>query len=289
MAKNKPQQMPVLVRFLKGESLSGTPPLAKNKPQQMPERRYFRTGIRGFDALFKNGIPLGNAVLVEGSPGSGKTIFCLHVALNACEQGYKVLFMSFEEPEKNLIRHMTGMKRDPEKFIKDGRLMLRRFNALDIARSVEALLSEAKKELLIEVQPVLIPKDFEPDIVLIDSLTSISSAFSGESYRFRIYMEQFFRYLETHNITSFLVRESPIPLHTGTSVVDTSDAVSFLSDGIIVLYNSFSPSGFRTRAVEVLKMRGEQIERKIVEMEIGVDSELTVYPNRGIPKDCKLT
>ena len=49
---------------------------------------------------------------------------------------------------------------------------------MDIARSVEALLSEAKKELLIDVQPVLIPQDFSPDIVFLDSLSSIASAFS---------------------------------------------------------------------------------------------------------------
>ena len=91
---------------------------------------------------------------------------------------------------------MASFGGNVEEFEKKGLLYIKRFNALDIARSVEALLSEAKKELLIEVQPVLIPTDFKPDVVLVDSLTSISSAFSGEESRFRIYMEQLFRYLE---------------------------------------------------------------------------------------------
>jgi KaiC/GvpD/RAD55 family RecA-like ATPase len=176
--------------------------------------------------------------------------------------------MSFEEPERNLRSHLQMFNFDAAKYEKKGLLRIKRFNALDIARSVEALLSEAKKELLIDVQPVLIPQDFEPDIVFIDSLTSISSAFSGETSRFRIYMEQLFRYLESHNITSFLIMETPHPTHMGNVIPGIDQAVSFLSDGIIVIYNVVFEGGRRGRALEVLKMRGEDIDRKIVEMEI---------------------
>ncbi|MFA4983504.1 MAG: RAD55 family ATPase, partial [Candidatus Micrarchaeia archaeon] len=175
------------------------------------------TGIKGFDTLLGNGIPYGSAVLIEGGPGSGKTIFCLTMAVNHCMKGKRVLYMSFEEPEERLISHMESFGWNPRKLITDGLLRIKRFNALDVARSVEALLSEAKKELLIEVDPVFFPRDFKPDIVLIDSMTSISSAFSGEESRFRIYMEQLFRYLEKENISSFLIREVANPTHTGAA------------------------------------------------------------------------
>ena len=168
---------------------------------------YLKTGIPGFDVLLGEGIPSGSTVLIEGGPGNGKTIFCLNLVKTMCEKGKKVLYMSFEEREERLRTHLEIFGAKPKEYEKKGLLYIKRFNALDIARSVEALLSEAKKELLIDVQPVLIPKDFEPDIILIDSLSSISSAFSGESSRFRIYMEQLFRYLESHKITSFLIRE----------------------------------------------------------------------------------
>jgi len=118
-----------------------------------------------------------------------------------------------------------------------GLLKIKRFNALDIARSVEALLSEAKKELLIDVQPILTPQDFQPDIIVMDSVTSISSAFSGETNQFRVYMEQLFRYLESHKITSFLIMETPHPTHIGNVISGLGPAVSFLSDGITVIYS----------------------------------------------------
>jgi circadian clock protein KaiC len=253
------------------------------------EERYIKTHVPGLDELLGEGIPKGSAVLVEGGPGNGKTILCLNMIRTLCERGKKVLFMSFEEPEERLREHLSLFGVDAPKFEKNGTLYLKRFNALDIARSVEALLSEAKKELLIDVQPVLIPQDFQPDIVLIDSLSSISSAFSGESSRFRIYMEQLFRYLEGHNITSFLIREVANPTHIGTTFSEVGEAVSFLSDGIIILYNVFEKSGHRKRALEVLKMRGADISRKIVEFEIKKGKGVIVYPNKVLVGDYVLT
>ena len=248
-----------------------------------------KTGIRGVDKLLGKGVPEGSSILVEGGPGSGKTIFCLQVARNACKKGKKVLYMSFEEPPDRLKSHMESFGWKPDKFEDKGLLQIRRFNALDIARSVEALLGEAKKELLIEIQPVLIPEDFKPDIVLIDSLSSISSAFSGESARFRIYMEQLFRYLESHEITSFLIRETAKPTHLGGGYTEKGEAISFLSDGIIVLYSVIFNSGERGRGLEVLKMRGQDIDRKIVGAEIKNRQGIVVYPDRQIQANHKMT
>jgi len=255
------------------------PKMKEGKPQHTIE--HIKTYIPGFDQLFEHGIPKGNAVLVEGGPGSGKTIFCLQLAYNACKNGKKVLYMSFEEPEENLMQHMRNFGWDAEKFIKQDMLRIKRFNALDVARSVEALLSEAKKELLIEIQPVFFPPDFKPEIVCIDSLTSISSAFSGEENRFRIYMEQLFRYLEKTKISSFLIREVANPTHVGgSSYVEKGEAISFLSDGIIIIYNVIYGNGTRGSAIEVLKMRGEKIAKKIVQMDITKHG--LVVSNKGI-------
>ena len=251
---------------------------------------YFRTGIAGLDALMSNGIPMGSSILVEGGPGSGKTLICMQIGMNTCAKGHKVLYMSFEEREDRLRSHMHNFGFDAEQYEKKGLLMIRRFNALDIARSVEALLSEAKKELLIDVQPVLIPDEFKPDIVLIDSLSSISSAFSGEQYRFRIYMEQLFRYLEAHNITSLLIRETAQPTHIGGAGAETlGEAVSFLSDGIMVIYNVLYETGFRGRGMEIFKLRGENFQRKLVEMEIIDKKGVIVYPDKVIAGKYTLT
>ncbi|MCF7900559.1 RAD55 family ATPase [Candidatus Babeliales bacterium] len=250
---------------------------------------FMRTGIKGFDALFEKnmGIPNGNSILIEGGPGSGKTIFCLATLNELCKQGKKCLYMSFEESEEQLVAHMEEFGWRPKEFIKKGLLKIERFDAIDISRSIEALLSAAKKELLIDVEPMFFPEDFDPNFVIIDSLTSIASAFTGEESRFRIYMEQLFRYLEKNNITNFLIREVSSPSHIGTTFKEQGEAVSFLSDGIVVLYNIIYDSGERASAIEILKMRGVSFKHKIVELKIINKKGIEVNPNKVLKKSSK--
>jgi len=250
------------------------------------ENKFLKTGIKGFDYLFEKsmGIPDGAAVLVEGGPGSGKTVFCLATVNELCKQGKKCLYMSFEESEEQLLGHMKEFKWKADDFVKKGLLRVQRFDAIDVSRSIEALLSAAKKELLIDVEPMFFPDDFKPDFVVIDSLTSIASAFSGEESRFRIYMEQLFRYLEKNKITNFLIREVSSPSHVGTTFTEQGEAVSFLSDGIIVLYNIIYDSGERTSAIEILKMRGVSFKKRIVEMKIINGKGLEVNPEKILKK-----
>jgi circadian clock protein KaiC len=249
---------------------------------------FMLTGIKGFDKLFEKdyGIPTGGSVLIEGGPGSGKTIFCLSTVASLCKKGQKCLYMSFEEPEERLLDHMSHFGWDVNSMVKKGLLRVKRFDAIDVSRSVEALLSAAKKELLIEVDPVLFPEDFKPDFVVIDSLTSIASAFSGHESRFRIYMEQLFRYLEKNKITNFLIREVSTPTHVGTTFKEEGEAVSFLSDGIVVIYNVIYDSGTRGAALEILKMRGSNFKKKIVEMKI-INKKGVVISNKVLKRESK--
>ncbi len=255
--------------------------------ESVDKLEWFKTGIPGFDDLISKGIPVGSSILIEGGPGSGKTIFCLQIAYNACKRGKKVLYMSFEEPERRLKHHMSEFGWDAKKFEDKGLFKIQRFNALDIARSVEALLSEAKRELLIEIQPVLIPADYNPEIIIVDSISSIASAFSGAESRFRIYMEQFFRYLEKQKITSFLIREIAHPTHLGLVYTEKGEAISFLADGIIALYSILYRQGKRRSGIEIIKMRGTEIKKKIVEMRIISKKGIVVYPESIIGEGIK--
>ena len=252
------------------------------------KHEFLKTGIPGFDKLFDHGIPKGKSILIEGSPGTGKTIFCLQTAYNTCKAGKKVLYMSFEESESSLIEHMEEFGWDAVEMQKKGLLRIKRFSAIDIARSVEALLSEAKKELLIATETILFPRDFDPEVIVLDSLTSIASAFSGEEYRFRIYMEQLFRYLEKKKISSYLISETPVPTHIGVGSTGEHGTISFLSDGIICIYNVVYPGGKRGSAIEVLKMRGESFKKITVKIEIKSKKGLVVYPNQELKGKYKL-
>jgi circadian clock protein KaiC len=62
------------------------------------------TGIAGFDEITGGGLPRGRTTLVEGGPGSGKTVFALqflvHGATVCKEPG---IFVAFEETSKRIF------------------------------------------------------------------------------------------------------------------------------------------------------------------------------------------
>jgi len=244
-----------------------------------PKNEWFKTGIPGFDALFKKGIPRGTSILVAGGPGSGKTIFCLQITNNIAVNGEKVLYISLEESEERLKKHMHDFKWDAEHLEKKGLLKIKRIDPFRISRNVEALLAKAKGELIMDIEEIgeLVPRGFEPDWIFIDSLTALSAAFKEDNDSYRVYIEQLFMYLEKRKVTSFLISETEqIPVKYSPSGVE-----EFLADGVVVLYN-IRKGSIRESAIEVLKLRGGAHYKKIVALEIADNKGIIVYPEQEI-------
>ncbi len=234
------------------------------------------TGVEGLDALFDDGIPRGATVLIAGGAGSGKTLLALQIMAYHASHGKKCLYMSFEESEERLRQHMTDFGWKPEKLEASGNLKLQRFNPFDITRNVDALLMKAKGELLIDVEPIILPENYRPDYIVVDSLTAIASAFTEKEDSYRIYIEQLFRFFENIDATSFLVAETKqIP-----TIFSQTGVEEFLADGVVVLYN-IKRGNVREKAIEVLKMRGAHHEKRIVAFEIA-DKGVVVYPEQEV-------
>jgi circadian clock protein KaiC len=249
--------------------------LKKPEASVHDSKDYIKTGIGGFDQLFEKGIPRGNAVLIAGGAGSGKTIMCLQILANAAKKGEKCLYMSFEESEERLRKHMREFGWEPEELERKGSLLIKRFSIFDIARSIDALLAKKKGELLIDVKPVILPEGFKPDKVVVDSLSSIASAFDGAE-NYRSYIEQLFRFFEEICTTSFLITETEqIP-----TIFSPSGVEEFLADGVVVLYN-IRKGDIRESAIEVLKMRGSKHKKKIVAMQV-TSRGIEVYPEQEV-------
>lgn len=256
------------LKYLKGED--------KIKAASREKGNFVFTGIEGFDALLEDGIPKGSSVILAGGAGSGKTIFALQVLYFHALHGEKCLYMSFEESENKLIQHMEQFGWNPRKLIKEKKLVIQRFNPFDVTRSVDALLMEAKGELLIDVKPIIFPDNFNPDFVVIDSLTAIASAFTGKEDSYRIYIEQLFLLFEKVGATSFQITETEqVP-----KVFSPTGVEEFLADGVVVFYN-IQRGNIRERALEILKLRGAGHQKKIVAMSIGEDG-IKVFPEQEV-------
>ncbi len=237
---------------------------------------FVKTGIEGFDKLMENGIPKGSSSLVCGGPGSGKTIFCLQSLFHGVQNGEKCLYMSVEEKEDRLRAHMHDFGWNPEGYEEKALLTIKRYDPFELTRSVEALMEKSKGELLIDVAPVIFPEGLNPDRVIIDSLSSIAAAFSKEE-SYRTYIEQLFKLFEKLNVNSFFISEIvEDKLDKGGAAVE-----QFLADNVIIIYN-IKKQNVRESAIEILKMRGTQFQKRIVAMQILNGVGAVVYPEQEV-------
>ena len=244
---------------------------------------YIKTGIPGFDALIEKGIPKSTSLLIAGGAGTGKTIFCLQTLYNAARKGKRCLYLSFEESEERLKQHMDDFGWDWRPLEKKGLLKIVRKEPFVLTTNIEAMLANAKGELLLDINDILeiVPKGFHPDRIVLDSVTSIATAFEKKEEGYRIFIEQLFRFLEKINVTSFLISETEqLPI-----VYSRSGVEEFLADGVVVFYD-FQKNNIRENAVEVLKLRGSKHRKTIVAMKI-TDKGIEVYPEQELFTEIK--
>lgn len=248
--------------------------LAKSAQKEKPLAGFLKTGIEGLDALFKNGIPEKTAVMIAGGAGSGKTILTLQILYNMAREGKKCIYISFEESEERLKSHMRNFGWDIDS-IKEN-LRIERHKLFDITRSIDALLAKQSGDLLIDVDPLIIPKNFKPDVVVIDSLTAVAAAFHGHGETYRLYIEQLFRFFEEKGISTFLISET----EQNPEIYSPTGVEEFLADGVIVLYN-IRKANVRENGIEILKMRGTSHQKKIVALQIG-NKGIDIYPDQEV-------
>ncbi|MBN1793047.1 Flp pilus assembly complex ATPase component TadA [Candidatus Woesearchaeota archaeon] len=248
--------------------------LEEELEEKKKERPRIMTGVPGFDEMIDGGIPSGTSILVSGGPGSGKTTFCIQMLGAAAERGEKCLFMTFEENEEQLMEHMESYGLDPRKYIESGNLIIQRQDPFKVSRMVEALLAHARGELLIDIDKIIdiIPRGFKPDRVVIDSLSAIAAAFSESSTAYRVYVTQLIKLLERTGATSFLIGEMQGVEKSGHGFVE-----EFLADGVIIFYN-LQKGNIKQSALEILKMRAVNHEKKIVPFEFVPGKGIIVYP-----------
>lgn len=243
------------------------------------KEKILKTEIEGFDKLFsEGGIPQGNSILVAGGPGTGKSTFCRQICYNVVLNGKNCMYVSFEESKDRVIKSMESFGWDVKKYIDEGKLLIQKINPLDILRMKFGSIggSGSATELSYKIKPLVIPKDFNPEIIVVDSLTAIIAASLTKDKNYRIYLQQLFGFFEETGATSFLITETdPVPTRYSETGIE-----EFLADGIIVLYN-VKKENMRENALEILKMRYGKHEKKIVLMEI-TEKGVNIHPDKKV-------
>jgi len=251
----------------------------ENCVEELNVEKFLKTNIPGFDDLYEEGgIPRGNSVLVAGGTGTGKSTLCRQICYNLVSNGKNCMYVSFEESIDRIKKSMNNFGWDVQKYMDENHLIIQKINPLDILRMKFGSISGSGSatEISYKIKPLIIPKGFNPEVIVVDSLTAVISASLSKEKNYRVYLQQLFSFFEDTGATSFLVTETEqVPKQFSETGIE-----EFLADGIIILYN-VQKGDCRQNAIEVLKMRYSNHKKKIFALEISREG-IKIYLDRQI-------
>jgi circadian clock protein KaiC len=207
--------------------------LAKAERQQ--------TGVPGMDKMIGGGIIAGDAVLLTGPAGSGKSTVATQFIVAGLAQGETGVIAVFEEYPEEYIARASARNPDIAKMVKAGKLEIIYLRPLDLSVD-EALFS------ILEAVDRLGARR-----VVIDSLSGFEVALAPtfrEDFR-----ESLYRLVGTLTATGVTVFMTAEVSEAFREARFTSENVSFITDEIIV-QRYVEIEGELRRVMAVIKMRG---------------------------------
>ena len=142
-------------------------------------------GVAGLNE-FIPGIPKGDAILVRGEPGTGKTICCLQFLYKGAENGEKCLYITTEETPESVMRTGGELWSDFPNLIRNGTIKV-------INMSISANYS-SKYGILDKAEAMNIAErgfDAQPAAsrIVIDSLSSLARRLSNSNEFREVFMK----------------------------------------------------------------------------------------------------
>jgi circadian clock protein KaiC len=210
-----------------------------------------KTGIAELDEMLRGGFMLGDAVLIAGSAGSGKTPLALQYLVNGIvKYGEPGVYVTFEQMPDQIYRDAKNFGWDLRKMEEQNKIRI-------ICTSPNLLLESDGESLLDEVL-----RDIQPRRIVIDSLSHLEMYVEKKSIRREAY--RLVSFLKTKGMSSLLVWES---VQMGSNFNVTEIGLSFLVDCIVALKPVEIESSLR-KALVILKMRGSDHDKQLREFEI---------------------
>jgi len=218
------------------------------------------SGIAGLDSLLSGGFVEGRLYLVQGAPGTGKTILGMHFLENGLDAGEDVLFIHGEEAREGVLTNASQLDID-----------ITAANFLDIgpksdfftqSQSYDVVDPQDVEEngLVSDIRETI--DDLDPDRVFIDPITQFQYLEATE-YQYRKRIISFARFL-TDRGTTTLATKTPEP--------EFSEQLRSLSNGVVLL--EYGDDG---RRIRVPKHRAVGQRDGVHGLEIR-DDGLNVYP-----------
>ena len=205
------------------------------------------TGIEGIDKMLDGGFFKGSATVISGYSGTGKTTIALTFIYEGAKRNQRGLFVSFEEPSKQLLRQTKVYGWDLDSLIKK-----------NLVKIVDFFPEEHEiDELLLRLRTLV--DDFKPERVVIDSMSALDKILPDSEFLGSI--RTIISYLKARGITVILTAATPSNLDSQES------GTSAIVDNILSLRNVEIEGSLR-KALIIFKARSSAHDKGLREFEI---------------------
>jgi len=215
------------------------------------------TGIPGLDTMLTGGFMRGDANLVAGSPGTGKTTLGLHFIVAGIKAGEPGVFVTFEYLPQQIYRDALRRGWDLRKWEEEGRLRL-------LCTTPDVLLAETKPGRTILDEAV---EEVGARRLVIDSMSHFEFV-DQEEKRLREAISGLMNHLRLQDVTTIVTHE--IPEIVGPAVRISNYGLEFLVDSVILL-RYVELEGELQKAINVVKFRGGDHDRRYRRVHLGSD------------------
>lgn len=221
-----------------------------------PPMQRIATGVPGLDQLLGGGLVAGALYLIEGVPGTGKTILANQISFHCARDGERTLYLTLlAESHGKMLTHIRPLAFFDEALV---------FRAVFYLSGYRALAEGGTSGLLALLAQAI--REHRPSLLIIDGVRSVR-AFTDSENAFAVFFHELNAFVTTAQCTTLLLapheREKMQPEHV-------------LVDGMIELDRV--DVGLRTvRTIEIHKQRGAPhlYGRHMLRID---DAGLTMFP-----------
>jgi circadian clock protein KaiC len=203
------------------------------------------TGVEGLDEITDGGFPKGRPTLICGGAGCGKTLLSMQFLIKGIsDYNEPGVFMSFEEPGKDLLLNVKSLGFDLEKLISDKKLIL------DYVRVERAEIEEAGEYdldgLFIRLGHAI--DTVKAKRVVLDTIESLFAGLDNQAI-LRAELRRLFLWLKEKGVTAIITGEK------GELTLTRQGLEEYVSDCVIVLDHRVIEQ-VSTRRLRIVKYRG---------------------------------
>jgi len=233
----------------------------KKIPNKIHELLKIKSGIPGFDEMLNGGIPVGSVVVLSGSPGSGKTIFCLqfiYAGLSRFDENCVLVLL--EESKEEIFETALEFGWDLNKFVELKKLKVLTVSLYDfeiLKNNIDDAIRSINAKRIVIDPGVIFKLFFEKELEARKNIVALG------------------RVLKRRKCTTIITNELSLDLTSSLYGLE-----EYVADGVVLLYHTRVKNKF-IRSLAVVKMRNTKISEQLkpisissVGIKVHIESEL---------------